>query len=388
MLDFVALLTGTTNKFALSATCDKSNTEILTEASTCNWSEHDCVDALGVSQPVGVAGCPQITSASLTIASGSANLGDNGKYYFNLTNSGATRTVQVFSDVAKTSLVASGSRSGDGSLYLLAQNSSGITGTVVVAYTADDTDNGNIFYSLCRILKQPLLDDGSKYMYVKLNFLPAGYVVAAMYETWNKTTHTGTNEADYGVLSAVGYSQRVNVSVGGMFLLSASMAHFGFISYHSGLWGPINYMGATIFTQRTRRSAYDTVANGYPPTVAMASFNNYCYASRISNAAGTADLTGQNCTLNVFAGPWPTSAVTPLTGPVIGSSDKTIRHLLLPLSFSQVSAAFLGGECSSLNNIWMTTYNYGGAGDELTVGLDTYVVWPMSNTYRIAVRKG
>jgi hypothetical protein len=41
------------------------------------------------------------------------------------------------------SLVAQGSRVGDGSITLTAQNLSGLSGTVAVAYTGDDTDAGN-----------------------------------------------------------------------------------------------------------------------------------------------------------------------------------------------------------------------------------------------------
>lgn len=65
--------------------------------------------------------------------------------YWNLTNATSTRTVQVYKDSAKTQLVLQGSRTGDGSITLAEENSSGLSGSVTVAYTQNDTDAGNTF---------------------------------------------------------------------------------------------------------------------------------------------------------------------------------------------------------------------------------------------------
>ena len=58
-----------------------------------------------------------------------------------LTNSGTTRTVTLKLDGLT---VASGSRTGDGSVTLTASNASGITGSVTVTYTGDVTSGANI----------------------------------------------------------------------------------------------------------------------------------------------------------------------------------------------------------------------------------------------------
>lgn len=65
--------------------------------------------------------------------------------YWNLSNSGTTRTVSVYKNSAKSSgdKVAEGNRTGDGLITLNEQNSSGLTGSVMVTYSADDTDSGN-----------------------------------------------------------------------------------------------------------------------------------------------------------------------------------------------------------------------------------------------------
>lgn len=61
--------------------------------------------------------------------------------YYSLTNSGTTRTVDIYknSDGAAGNKVATGSRDGDGIITLTASNTSGITGSVTVAYSGDDT---------------------------------------------------------------------------------------------------------------------------------------------------------------------------------------------------------------------------------------------------------
>jgi hypothetical protein len=72
-----------------------------------------------------------------------ANSGNTnaGVLYWSLTNSGTTRTVDLYknSDGAAENKVATGYRTGDGVIILAAANDSGITGTVTVAYSGDDT---------------------------------------------------------------------------------------------------------------------------------------------------------------------------------------------------------------------------------------------------------
>ena len=84
--------------------------------------------------------------AYLNLSHGNYSNSSSGTYYWNLTNSASTRTLDIYKDAAKTQLVASGSRVGDGYMYLHQQNNSGLGGTVTVTYTVNDTDAGNTFY--------------------------------------------------------------------------------------------------------------------------------------------------------------------------------------------------------------------------------------------------
>lgn len=64
---------------------------------------------------------------------------DNGKLYYSLTNSSTTRTLNIYNDAARTQLIASGSRSGDGVLYLAVQTGYNISGWATITYTGDET---------------------------------------------------------------------------------------------------------------------------------------------------------------------------------------------------------------------------------------------------------
>ena len=77
---------------------------------------------------------------------GGGNLNtNNGILYWKLIDAVGDRTVEVYknSDGLAKNLVATGTVTGDGEITLTSVNDSGLTGTVTVAYTADDTDLEN-----------------------------------------------------------------------------------------------------------------------------------------------------------------------------------------------------------------------------------------------------
>ena len=69
---------------------------------------------------------------------------DNFVYYWNLVKSGTNYTVSIYSDLAKTQLVAEGTRNGIGSITLDTQNASGLSGSVMLSGSpVTDTDAAN-----------------------------------------------------------------------------------------------------------------------------------------------------------------------------------------------------------------------------------------------------
>jgi hypothetical protein len=73
------------------------------------------------------------------------NQSTNGVVYWNLTNSGTTRTIDIYKEVGKTTKIASGNRNGNGSITINPLANYGVSGSITVTYTGDDTDASNTF---------------------------------------------------------------------------------------------------------------------------------------------------------------------------------------------------------------------------------------------------
>lgn len=83
----------------------------------------------------------QLANVSLKGINGSNS--DSGRTYWELTDTAGDRTLEIFSDAAHTSLVATGTITGDGTVTLNEFAGSGLTGMADITYTADDIDVGN-----------------------------------------------------------------------------------------------------------------------------------------------------------------------------------------------------------------------------------------------------
>lgn len=70
------------------------------------------------------------------------------RLYWNLTNSGVTRTLNLYKDSAKTQLVGRAQRDNNGWANIKQQNNSQLGGFVTITYTGDDTDAGNTLTGL------------------------------------------------------------------------------------------------------------------------------------------------------------------------------------------------------------------------------------------------
>ena len=82
----------------------------------------------------------QLDNWNFTGAEKGVNTDAIGKVYVSLTDTAGTRTVSIYKDSGRTQLVAQGQRAGDGEVTLAEQGGSGLSGTVDVTYTQDDTD--------------------------------------------------------------------------------------------------------------------------------------------------------------------------------------------------------------------------------------------------------
>lgn len=125
------------------------------------------------------------------VISGATSSNTNGfLLYWKLTDSGGTRTVNIYKDSAGSNLVASGSRVGDGSVTLSASGGSGITGSVTVAYSGDDTTvSANILTLSYTLTKKSTTTWAQNHFYTARNLSLYNVTTG---QTYSYTAGTGT----------------------------------------------------------------------------------------------------------------------------------------------------------------------------------------------------
>ena len=235
-------------------------------------------------------------------------------------------------------------------------------------------------------LRAAVADNASQYKYLVIDTNTAGYIFTKVYEDWNSTTHTGTNLAGYSAIAA--YAQRVNVTSGGRLEIYATVRCCLLFSYQNNAWGSSTGSAWTGIVERTRKSPWDTVANGYPPFMFINGIT-VSYEPRTLSATGTDLTTSYAVTylghpLGIIAGTpqAPPSTVVPI------DSDKNLGHMFLPICSTNPSIGHFGGDISSLCDIYLTTYNYGSTYDTILNNSSEYIIWATGTTWRLAIRKG
>lgn len=249
----------------------------------------------------------------------------------------------------------------------------------VAGWTLHDASAGT--NAVC--LPAAVAGNASQYKYLVVDTNSAGYILLKGYETWDAGGHSGTNLIYNSNTNTA--AQRINTTLGGRLDISASVRHVFAFSYQNGLYGSSYGASPCGILERTRRSPWDTVANGYPPFVFLNGFQTYVsYEPRSLSAAGS-DVVAS------YAGVPPIHFFGTATNPtttVPSDELKTPKHMLIPFGVSRITDGHLGGDISSLCDIWLTTYNSGSTYDTLVVGSATYVIWAVGTSWRFAVRKG
>lgn len=265
-----------------------------------------------------------------------------------------------------------------------AQAATSINASVYPAgWTAFDTNTG----ANTKVLRSPLPDDPTKYMYLILDWATANKVRSRTAESWDNVTHVATNPVS-GHSSTSGAS--MNLTVAGtvvLFSQSTGLAIFGSVGG-----------GASFVTARTRDSVWDTVAAGWPPVV------TWGHADGDTSPVAGGTFNGINCPriygvsadgaqrghfrlgaaiLNSYLSAITTSITDPSTGQV-GTA-------FLPLGVlgdNIYTPTWMGGWISGLFDIWATRQSYGSTFDEVDDSLGNRYVVLASGGARLAVRKG
>lgn len=260
------------------------------------------------------------------------------------------------------------------------------TDDAVAAWTLHDAAAG----TNAKCYKRVYPDDGTKYAYAVIDLNTANRLYCKGYETWNETAHTGTNLCYLS--DNTNFGQQINTTSGGGIEIFCNNYCLRFFSVIGTTFGSATSAGDCGLFFRTRKSPWDTVANGYPPFI-WTNLGLECtttlqsFSPRTLSAAG-ADVTGNSAS---YKGVTPFQVLYSHTVPTIvvpKNAAKELGHMLIPFGFNSVIRGDSGGEVSTNAKVYLTTYNFGSNLDEALIGATRYKIWAQNTTYRFAVRKG
>lgn len=244
-------------------------------------------------------------------------------------------------------------------------------------------------------LRSIVKDSAGTYKYALLDFSSAQYAYLGVYESWNATTHVGTNLTNYSLTNI--RAQKHDITNGGKMLISASAAHIHWYSYSDTYgWGSSSDSGSCGLFEHTRNALWDTDANGYQPVVFVplgfaCNSTTGMYSPRRKNAAG-GDVTGGACSCNLTT-PFRASAATinaslPTTTGVDANNNPV--RLFMPWGPTSYSRCDGGGDCAVLSSNYLLARSSGAQDDEIVYDGNTYIVWDVypAGQVNMAIRKG
>jgi hypothetical protein len=252
----------------------------------------------------------------------------------------------------------------------------------VAGWTSYDASAG----TNARCFRAAVADNASQYKYLVIDTNTAGYILTKGYELWNSGTHAGTNLIYTSDLASTS-AQRLLVASGGRLDISASVRHCAMFSLQGGVYGNTSNNGPTGLFERTRKSPWDTVANGYPPIFFLYSEINSIYESRFVSSTGT-DVLSSNAGCRFLHAFGSVENTLPTTSVISDTGKSVFGHVMVPFGNCRASHGHLGGDASSFADIWLTTYNSGSPYDTVVYGGNTYNIWTSGITWRYAVRQG
>ena len=243
-----------------------------------------------------------------------------------------------------------------------------------------------------RALSAPLVDSATPAKILVIDLNTANFLLTKVYESWNATTHVGTNLAYTSDLTT--NAPALTLTAGGWIYISASARHCLIATMDNTL---TTFSPGAGIVEHTRNDPWNTVANAYPcsaylsmknfggTTSAASATTHAVYSPRIYQPSIGSDALGSAAGLGVY-GPLLCTNTVSNTGGLQGSglcptsygatSAKQTSHILAPIGLSRNNViVLLGGDISANTGLYSTTLGYGAATDEITVGTDTYVVW-------------
>jgi hypothetical protein len=240
LADVIKILTGTTLTSSLSAGADTTNSFINSTYYTAGWSMFD--------QTAKTNGAATISNATPAVVTKAAH----GLYAgcpVSFTTTGSLPTELA----VNTTYFVSSAGFTTGAFQVAATYANAIAGTSSIATSSAGSGTHTLYDGRIQILSAPVFDGGGVgYNYASIDVVTtANQFTLTAYETWNATTHAGTNQLN----ATAGSQAKFTVgSTGNIALYSNSncLILYGNNIICSGLFA------------RNRTSPWDTVAAGYP----------------------------------------------------------------------------------------------------------------------------
>jgi len=246
------------------------------------------------------------------------------------------------------------------------------------------------------VLKGARFDDPTNYEYALLDFdTVASKFGVKLYETWNETTHTGTNVAyvSTNLSSNTGFYQRINTSAGGSTIIYANKGRCILFQGNTATgYGDDTNKAWLGCMQRSRLSPWDTVAAGYPISAVVfgaSMFGALSYSGgplavcRIKNPDGGSIVGSNDCVLkSAWIGCGGLTTATPIKGSYYYDSQSPVFKVpdglggfYAPLTNIYANNPYkghLGGSFSDVCDVWLgVAYPFNL--DEVVTGGKTYV---------------
>ncbi len=269
---------------------------------------------------------------------------------------------------------------------------SSILATIPAGWTLHDAAAG----TNARALKAPLADNASAFKFVILDLNTAGYIQTKVYETWDTTSHTGTNLA-YGS-NVTTASQQFSTTLAGTVYLFASARFLLLFSTVNAVWGSSTNSGASGCLERSRACPWDTPAAGWPPFVFtnlgdMATNSGGSYPPRLMSRS-LATVTGTGSLMTANAG---TQGAVNTMMTTFNAIDQKVPDAaggtqipFFPIAFintTNMPAPY--GEVSSTCDLWALPQSVASNLDLIQKsGLDYLCIQAAGTTKMFAIRRG
>jgi hypothetical protein len=252
------------------------------------------------------------------------------------------------------------------------QNTSYIVASEAAGWSVHDASAG----TNKKVFSAPNADGSTKYVLVDLSV--AGFVGLTAYESWNASTHTGTNPCYYGAVSGLSNSRpTVNLGAGGTLYIGASARYLFCTGYNGAAYDNIN----SLIAERERVEAWDTLGAGYPLVVQAYQNWNFFTCPRMKGPSG--DQISSSAVYSVS-----TAYGTSVSGTLGRDASFNPEHILAPvLPYVSGSQSLVPQKMVALNAAPMfTTSSYGSSGDEAIVSGSNYFI-ASSGPIRMAIPK-